>query len=159
MIPREVVDQLRNYNDIAIGAFGIACTVYVPTSATYDSAEKLDVFSTPSDYSYNAYTAKVFIHWTPSIWKLKKLGLFVEGQTPILAYFPNKVAYADGSNEGDLVEVDIVQRSYIRIAPEFIPDDTEGVEEYEIVNVGTKNMQDAICVQIYSLVPRRVVQE
>ena len=158
MIPRETIDALRNYTDIALGAFGIACTLFIPTTASYNSAEALDVFSIPSDYNFNNYTCKVFIHWKPSIWKLKKLGLFVEGQAPILAYFPNKVTYADGSNEGDLVEVDIVQRSYIRILPEYIPDDTKGVEEYEIVNVGTKNMQDAVCVQIYSLVPRRVVQ-
>ena len=158
MIPRETIDQLRNYVDISLDAYGIDCTLYIPTAATYAAAEKLDVFSTPADYDFVSYTAKVFIHWTPSIWKLKKLGLFVEGQLPILAYFPNKVKYADGSNEGDSVEVDIVQRSYIRILPEFIPDDVEGVEEYEIVNVGTKNMQDAICVQIYSLVPRRTEQ-
>ena len=158
MIPRESIDQLRNYVDISLTSYGIDCTLYIPTNTSYNEVEVLDVFSTPADYDFLSYTAKVFIQWTPNIWKLKKLGLFVEGQTPILAYFPNKVIALEGSETGDEVDVDIIQHSYIKITPEYIPDDQKGVEEYEIVNVGTKNIQDALLVHMYSLVPRRVKQ-
>lgn len=158
MLPRESIDQLRNYVDISLSGYGVDCTLYIPTNTSYSDAEKLDVFATPSDYSFLSYTAKVFINWTPNIWKLKKLGLFTEGQVPILAYLPNKVIALEGSEAGDEVSVDITPHSYVRILPEYIPDDQKGVEEFEIVNIGTPNIQDAIIYKIYSLVPRRVKQ-
>jgi hypothetical protein len=156
MIPRESIDVLREYVDISLTSYGIDCTLYIPTNTSYAVAEKLDVFATPSDYSFLSYSAKVFIQWTPNIWRLKKLGLFTEGQVPILAYFPNKVIALEGSEAGSEVEVDIVKTSYIKILPEYIPEDQKGVEEFEVVNVGTPNMQDAVITKLYSLVPRRV---
>jgi len=156
MLPRESIDVLRDYVDISLTSYGIDCTLYIPTDVSYSEAEKLDVFATPSDYSFLSYSAKVFIQWTPNIWRLKKLGLFVEGQVPILAYFPNKVTALEGSEAGTEVEVDIVKTSYIRIPLEYIPDDQKGVEEFEVINVGTPNMQDAVITKLYSLVPRRV---
>lgn len=157
-IPRASIDVLRDYVDISLTSYGIDCTLYIPTNTSYSEAEKLDVFATPGDYSFLTYSAKVFIQWNPNIWRLKKLGLFTEGQIPILAYFPNKVTALEGSEAGTEIEVDIVKTSYIRILPEYIPDDQKGVEEFEVVNVGTPNMQDAVIVKIYSLVPRRVKQ-
>jgi len=162
MIPRETIDQLRNYIDISLNGYGIDCTLYIPTNTTYSEAEKLDVFATPSDYNFLPYSAKVFIQWTPSIWRLKKLGLFTEGQIPILAYLPNKATVLDdssaGSDVGDEVEVDIVQHSYIKLLPEYIPDDQKGVEEFEIVDLGLPNFHDAAITKIYKLTPRRVKQ-
>lgn len=158
MIPRASIDVLRDFVDVSLSAYGIDCTLYIPTDTSYGEAEKLDVFATPGDYDFLSYSTKVFIEWTPNIWRLKKLGLFTEGQVPILAYFPNKVTALEGSEVGTEVEVDIVKCSYIRILPEYIPDDQKGVEEFEIVNVGSPNMHDAIITKMYSLVPRRVKQ-
>jgi len=158
MIPRESIDQLRNYTDISLSAYGIDCTLYIPTNTSYSDAEKLDVFVTPEDYSFLSYTAKVFISWIPNIWLLKKLGLYVEGQKPILAYLPNRATALGGSEEGEEVEINIVQHSYIKMLPEYIPDDQSGVEEYEIINIGTPHIHDAVINRVYSLAPRRVKQ-
>jgi len=158
MIPRESIDVLRDYVDVSLLAYGIDCTLYIPTNVSYDDAEKLDVFATPEDYEYIAYSAKVFIDWNPHIWKLKRLGLYTEDQVPILAYFGNKATVLEGSNAGEEVEIDIPIHSYIKIEPEYIPNDQKDIDEFEIVNVGTPNMQDAIIYKVYSLVPRRVQQ-
>lgn len=158
MVPRESIDQLRNYVDISLTSYGIDCTLYIPTDTSYGEVEKLDVFAKPGDYSYLSYSAKVFINWMPNIWRLKKLGLFVEGQVPILAYFGNKATALEGSEAGEEVDVDVVLHSYIRIEPEFIPSNQKDVEEFEIVNMGTPNMQDAVLYKVFSLVPRRVKQ-
>jgi len=158
MIPRESIDVLRDFIDVTLLSYGIECVLYIPTNASYNEAEKLDVFATPDNYEYESYSAKVFIDWSPNIWRLKKLGLYTEDQTPIIANFGNKVTVLEGSNAGDKVEVDIPLHSYIRINPEFIPDNQEDIEEFEIVNIGTPNMQDAVIYKVYSLAPRKVKQ-
>lgn len=156
MIPRSSIDILRTYVDLALDAIGMDCTLYIPTNASYATAEKLDVFSKPSDYSYSGYSAKVFIQWGPSIYKLKKLGLFTEDMIPILVWFGNKATALDGDNIGELVSIDVTLKSYFEMEPEYVPGNYEGVEQFEIVNVASKGMQDAIIRKIYSAVPRRV---
>lgn len=158
MIPRSTIDVLRDYVDIIMGAVGIDCTLYIPTSTSFNAAEKLEVFATPSDYSYSSYTAKVFITWSPSTYKLKKLGLFVEDQLPILVWFGNKATAlsVSGVTAGTVVSIDTCLKSYFKIVPEFIPENYEGVEAFELVNVASKGFQDSIIRKIYSAVPRRV---
>ncbi len=158
MFPRASIDVLRSYVDLALDAIGMDCTLYLPTNTSYATAEKLDVFSKPSDYSYSSYAAKVFIQWGPSIYKLKKLGLFTEGVLPILVWFGNKatVISVAGQDAGTEVSIDVTMKSYFEMEPEFVPGNYEGVEQFEIVNVASKGMQDAIIRKIYSAVPRRV---
>lgn len=158
MIPRSSIDVLRGYVDLALDAIGMDCTLYIPTNASYATAEQLDIFSKPSDYSYSSYSAKVFIQWGPSIYKLKKLGLFTEDMIPILVWFGNKatVISVEGEVAGTLVSIDVTLKSYFEMEPEYVPGNYEGVEQFEIVNVASKGMQDAIIRKIYSAVPRRV---
>jgi len=156
MIPRESIDVLRGYVDIALDAIGIDCTLYIPTNTSFAVAEKKDIYAVPADYEYISYTAKIFIDWTPNIWKLKKLGLFLEDTLPILCWLGNKATALEGSEVGTEVTIDVCIRSYFRIEPEFIPEKYMGVEEFEIVNVASKKMQDALIRQIFSAVPRRV---
>ena len=158
MLPRESIDVLRDYVDIALSAIGMDCTLYIPTDTSYSDAEKMDVFAKPSDYKYNSYSTKVFIHWNPSIYKLKKLGLFTEDSLPILVRFGNKatVISVEGQEAGTLVSMDVCLKSYFEIEPEFIPGNYEGVEQFELVNVASKGMQDCIIRKVYSAVPRRV---
>lgn len=156
MLPRESIDVLRDYVDIALDAVGMDCTLYLPTDATYSAAERLDVFAKPSDYSFTSYSAKVFIHWNPSIYKLKKLGLFTEDSLPILVRFGNRATALTGPDAGTLVAIDVSLKSYFEIKPEFIPGNYEGVEQFELVNVASKGMQDALIRRVYSAVPRRL---
>lgn len=158
MLPRGSIDVLRDYVDIALDAIGMDCTLYIPTNTTYIEAEKLDVFAKPSDYSYSSYSAKVFIQWNPSLYKLKKLGLFTEDVLPILVWFGNKATVISVVDQtaGDIISIDTCLKSYFEIEPEFVPGNFEGVEQFEIVNVASKGMQDAVIRKIYSAVPRRV---
>ena len=156
MLPRSSIDVLRSYVDIALDCIGMDCTLYIPTDASYAEAEKWDVFAKPSDYSYLSYSAKVFINWSPSTYKLKKLGLYVEDTLPIIVWFGNKATPLEGDNVGTLVDIDACLKGYFEIEPEFIPENYEGVEQFELVNVASKGFQDAIIRKIYSAVPRRV---
>jgi hypothetical protein len=156
MIPQEVVDVLRNQVDVSLDNYGISCTLYLPTNTSYDTAEKLDVFAEPEDLSFTSYSAKVFIEWQPTAYRLKKLGLFVEGNLPILAWFGNKATALDGSEAGQEVDVDIVRLSYFTINPEFIPNNYIGVEQFEILNPIIKGMHDMVIMQGYSIAPRRI---
>jgi len=156
MLPRRSVDVLRDYVDIALDAIGIDCTLYIPDSDSYNTAEKLDVFATPDDYKpYLEYSAKVFIHWNPSLYKLKKLGLFTEDSLPILVRFGNRAIALTGSQVGESVPIDVSLKSYFEIEPEYIPGNYEGVEQFELVNVASQGMQDCLIRRIYSAVPRR----
>jgi len=156
MIPRRVIDTMRHQVDVSLNAYGIDCTLYIPTTESFNAAEKKDVFSTPDDYEYLSYAAKVFIEWQPSTYRLKKLGMFVEGNLPILAWFGNKAIALEGSEAGAEVDIDVVRHSYFRMTPEFIPGSYVGVEEFEIVNQIIKNMHDAVILQGFSIAPRRV---
>ena len=156
MLPRASIDVLRNFVDISLDAVGMDCTLYIPTNTSYIEAEKLDVFAKPSDYAYSSYAAKIFIKWNPSLYKLKKLGLFTEDVLPILVWFGNRATSLEGSDVGTLVSIDVSKRSYFEIEPEFIPGNYKGIEQFEIVNVASKGMQDAVIRKIFSAVPRRV---
>lgn len=156
MLPRESIDVLRDYVDIALDAIGMDCTLHIPTGTSYAEAEKKDIYAVPSDYDYLSYSAKVFIEWNPSLYRLKKLGLYTEDALPILCWFGNKAVALEGSEVGSSVVIDVVLRSYFEIEPEFIPSNLKGIEQFEIVNVASKGMQDVLIRKIYSAVPRRV---
>jgi hypothetical protein len=158
MIPRGTIDVLRDYVDIILKAVGIDCTLYIPTTSSHKAAERLDVFATPADYSHASYSAKVFVNWNPSTYRLKKLGLFVEDQLPILVWFGNKATAISvpGVAAGTEVAIDTCVKSYFRLTPELIPENFQDVEEFELVNVASKGFQDAIIRKLYSAVPRRV---
>lgn len=150
MIPRESIDVLRNFVTVSLDNYGIDCTLYIPSNDS--TVEQYDAYAKPSDYTHTAYTTKVFIEWGPSAYRLKKLGLFTEEDVPMVCWFGNKA-----TNESDeLVDVDIIIGSYFRLTPEFIPDNYEGIEEFELINNVVKNMHDAVVVKGFSAAPRRV---
>jgi len=158
LIPRRTIDAIRNSINIIMDAVGIECTVYIPTNTSFDEANKLDVWSVPTDLDYVSYSGMVFLNWNTPIAHLKKLGLFTEGRLPITARFGNKLTSLEGSPKGQLVSVDIPIRSYFRISPEFIPSNYVGAEEFEIVNVAAEGMHDAVLLKTYSVAPRRIKQ-
>jgi hypothetical protein len=156
MIPRESIDVLRNQVEVTLANYGIDCTLYIPTNTSWDSAKRKDVFETPSDYEYVSYSAKVFIEWGVSVNRLKKLGVFVEGMLPILAWFGNRATAIDGSDAGIEVDIDIIIQSYFTIEPEFIPSNYQGLEAFEIVNQTVKAIHDAEIFRGFSIAPRRI---
>lgn len=156
LIPRRTIDAIRQIVNVALDVAGIDCTLYIPTVTSYNAAELEDVYSGPSDYTYLSYSTTVFLDWKPTTHRLKKLGLYTEDSLPILAWFPYNATVLEGSDAGTVIEVDPNLKSYFRIAPEFVPDDYEGIEEFQLVNVSVTGIHDAALTRVYSIAPRRV---
>ncbi len=156
MIPRSSIDAFRKQVNVTIDTFGVSCDLYIPTVSSYNASETLDIFSTPHDLSYDHYISSVFVEWGVSVNRLKKLGVFTEGMLPIVAWFSNVAVMVDDSNSGEEVPIDVHRRSYFVIEPEFIPDNYKGTEAFEVVNPVIKGMHDAVLVQGWSIVPRRI---
>lgn len=156
MIPRESIDALRRQVDVTLANYGIDCILYVPSVASYNEAEKLDAFTVPEDLDYIRYQAKVFIEFGASVHRLKKLGLYTENMVPIVAWWGNTAVVLDGSAAGTTVALDVCKRSWFTIDPEFIPNDYVGSEAFEVVDPVVKGIHDAIILQGWSIVPRRI---
>ena len=152
MIPRESIDAFRHQVDVSLDMYGIDCTLFIADNI--DVINDLDVFTTPNDYTYTRYSAKVFIEWKPSTFRLRKLGLFVEDSVPILAWFGNKAV----NQAGEEVDIDIVVHSYFEINPEFIPKNQQVTNQFEIVNNIVKGHHDAVIRKGYVIVPKRTAQ-
>jgi hypothetical protein len=143
--------------NVTLDIIGIDCILYIPTSTALNTAEKLDVWSHHTDLAYLSYTTMVYIEWKPKITRLRKLGLFKkDGALPIIARFGNTATPLTGSQVGTEIEVDIHKQSYFTIAPEFIPNDYVGVEEFEVVDIAIDAFHDAALKKVYSIAPRRV---
>lgn len=152
ILPQQTVDALRQQVDLSLDSYGIDVELYIPTNLT--DIEPLDAFTANSDITYTKYTCQAFIDWKPSnIYRLRKLGLFIEGNDiPILCWMPRYVL----NSQNQPVQVSIEIRSYIRVAPQFIPNNFAGVEEYDIVDVVTRGLHDSMISTAYRLAPRRV---
>lgn len=155
LIPRRTIDAIRSAIDIGLDVSGIACTLYIPTEQSFLAAEKLDVYSKPTDYVYTSYSANVGIKWGPSVYELKKFGLFVEGQTPIMVQFGYSAVALAGSLVGQTVPINVTRHCYFRIEPEFSSRNYKGISEFQIVNAAT-NLHDASLKRLFSAAPRRV---
>ena len=156
MLPRELVDALRVQVNVSMANYGQDCTLYIPTVVSYTEAEKSDIFAKPSDIQYISYQASVFIEWQPTAYRLKKLGLYVEDNLPIIAWFGNRAIALEGSDAGSEVDISIVKQSYFKIGIESVPADIAKVSEFEIVNPSLKGMQDMEIMMCFSIAPRRV---
>ena len=149
MIPRRSIDALRKAVNVSLDNYGINCDLYVPNNLSV--TETYDIYQKPGDYTFDHYVTTVFINWNPNIYRLKAKGLYVDGELPIIVYFPYR-ATNDSSN---VVEVDILRHSYFVIEPEFIPDNYEGLEEFSIVDIIADKFHDAVVVKSFKAVPRR----
>lgn len=150
-IPRESIDALRQQVDVALENYGIACTLYVPSTSSLNDAETLDVYTVPTDLDYTAYQANVFIEWSPNTHRVRKLGVFTEDESPMLAWFGRKA-----SLNGTEVDVDIVPRSYFRVDLEFVPGNQKQNGEFEIVDQIPGKLHDAVIRKGFLITHRRV---
>jgi len=157
LIPRETIDVLRQHINIGMDMLGIECTLYIPNDASLENAEGLDMYEVASrDLTFVSYSTQCFIEWNPNKYRLRKLGIYVEDELPILVWVPLLVTALEGTEVGTEVEVDTVHRSYLSIAPEFVPADVTAVQEFEIVDVIVKGTHDAVVLKGMKCVPRRV---
>lgn len=141
MLPQSTIDVLRKFVDISVNIYGIDVTLYVPNN--WESVEVLDAYQTTTDLTYTTYNeVKAFINWSPNAYRLRNLGLFTEGELPILVHFPQ-------------LPVDIIRGSYIKVPMQSIPNSTWTNDEFEVVDLATGPMHDSQVVNQFKLVPRR----
>ena len=144
MIPQRTVDTMRQFVDVSVHNYGIDCILHVPNNQ--DTVVNYDVYVKPSDWTYDTYKTVVWIDWSPNKYKLRKLGLFVENDIPILAWFKNRINNLD---------VDIEINSWFKIDPEYIPNKYD-TEEFEIVDILVPSMHDAVITKYFKIAPRRL---
>jgi len=150
MIPRRSIDAFRHQVDTTLDMYGFECDLWIPTNL--DDLVGLGMYVDPTDIEYNHYTAMVFIHWAVSVYMLKKLGVYVEGETALLVNLPYHAVDDDGAE----VAINVLAQSYIRVPLEFVPSSTVKPVEFELVCPVIKNMHDASLVKQWKAVPRRV---
>lgn len=156
IIPRRVIDALRHNVNVALDIAGIDCTIYIPTTTSLNNNEGNDIFEQPSDLTYIPYSGMCFIVWNMNKYRLRKLGIYTEDEIPMVIWLPNKATALEGSEVGTEVDVDIIQRSYIRVNPEFIPNNVMDITEFELVDLKIKGTHDSVLVKAYKGVPRRI---
>lgn len=154
MIPLSVVRVLRDYADVSVGLFGIDCILFIPNNLNV--VDDLGVYARPQDITYEEYTAQLFIDWHPNVHRLRKLGVFSEDESPMIARMSSKAKSVESGEE--IVNVEVVPRSYVKIPIQYIPNDID-IDEFELVNVHIEGMHDAEVVRMWKLVPRRVKEQ
>jgi len=157
MIPPELVNALRVQVNVSMDNYGQECTLYIPTNASHLDWEKKDIFAKPADLQYISYDSKVFIEWHPTAYKLKKLGLYVEDNLPIICWFGTTAVAREGSNIGQVVSVSITKQSYFSISISSVPEDIVKTSQFEILRPSPKNQfQDFEIYNCYAIAPMRV---
>ena len=155
MLPQRTVDVLRSFTTVSVSNYGIDCTLKIVKYP--DEIDDNDVYVKPQDFVYVDYATKVWIEWTPNKYKLRKLGVYVEGDTPMIAWFGNKMTFVTpGESSGVEVDVDIVVGSYFIIDPQYIPSSISAESEFEIVDVIIPGMHDMAVTKCFKRAPRRV---
>jgi len=139
LVPKATVDAMRSFNDLSVNNYGMDCQLFIKNNTTQN--ETNDVYNTPSDDNFFVTKTKVYIEWTPNMNRLRKLGLYAEGEVPIICWFKN--------------EPDIVMGSYIKLDTQYVPEQYDR-DEFEITDVMVRGIYDAIILKAYKLVPRRV---
>lgn len=143
LVPQRTIDALRRHVDISLDNFGVYVDLYVPTNL--ETIEGQDMFQTPTDVTFEEHlNVLAFINWSPNTYRLRELGLYVEGETPITAYFKG------------LEDIDVLIDSYIKVPIQYISNDVYKTNEFTIVNLLAGPMLDAQVRQEYKLAPRRI---
>ena len=132
---------MRNQNDISVKIYGIDCQLYIASNASV--AEDNDAYLAPDQYTYAPPMAtQVFVEWRPNMYRLRAMGLFVEGALPILAHFTFDRLIPIGS--------------YFTVAMIYVPAviDTQAFNIENLV-VPDGSISDIEVKRYYSVAPRR----
>jgi len=144
MIPQPTVDVLRKHWAVAVSIFGIDCELYIPVTADLNQQE-MDIYDERPGYKddmrYTQYHTQVFIPWTMNVHQLRRMGLFLEKDVPLLAWFdPN---------------LPITKKSWFSVNIEYIPRDRFDTDKFEVVDNFIKGMHDAKVLGVYTIAPLR----
>lgn len=151
MLPFSVVNVLREYADVSIGLYGINCLLFIPVNL--DVVDDLGVYARPADFEYAEYETQIWIEWSPDTHRLRKLGIFAENESPMIARLASSAKSVESGEE--IEDIEVVPRSYVKIPIQYVPDSIE-TDEFELVNTNIPHMHDAVAVKLWKLAPRRV---
>lgn len=143
LLPLEVIEIYRDTIDKVIDIYGFDCDLYVPEPNAVAQQEKLDIYSEKPDLADHAkpgIKTKVFIEWKPDTKRLRRLGVFVEDNLPIVAWFKG----LEGLTRNSWIKVNV-----------NLAKDTWATDEFELVDCIVKNMYNATVVQAWIVAPRR----
>ena len=142
MLPIETIRAIRTSHNVVLDMYGIPVTLFWVTNL--DTIESMDAYQTTTDHVYSEIETSVHIEWKKDMYRLRKLGLYTEGELPIIAHFPNSLG-------------NIPIGSYIKIAFKYLPDDTIDTDEFEIISQSLAHINDAEPFLIYAIAPKRKV--
>lgn len=150
IIPQAITNSLRSFNDLCVTNYGIPCTLFKLKNP--EIVDSKDVYTKPSDFIFEQFETLVWIEWSPNHKRLKFLGIFVEGETPLVAWFRNKIIDLNGIEQ----DVTIPVGSKFKIPLQFIPSSTDS-DEFEIIDVVIKALHDSVVLKLYKIAPLRHV--
>jgi len=139
-IPAGVLNVVKTFNDLGVKVFGVPCTLFVPNNLT--AVEPKDAYTAPLDITYRQYdNILVWLTWfEKDVHRLRKLGVFAEGETPSFARFANTP------------EVRI--HSFIKLESKYIPESLD-TDEFELVDVLMPNTYAEEIFRYYKIAPFR----
>lgn len=139
LLPIDTIEALRTNINMVIDLYGFDAVLYVPQNREFQ--EKLDIYAESPDPNFSdPANVKTFIEWKPSTKRLRNLGIFVEGELPIIAWI-----------RGDL---SIGRNSYLKIPLNYsMGKDNE--EYFELVDQVVRNAYNATIVEAWKIVPYR----
>lgn len=138
MIPQITVNVLRSHQDISVDLYGIDCDLYIKDNS---DAQELHIYDeSPESTFKEKIITKVFIEWSPNKYKLRKLGLFVEQNVPIIAWLKH--------------DENLVIGSYFVISQQYVPKQYD-TEKFELVTPIVRGSHDAEAVTCWKVVPLR----
>ena len=78
--------------------------------------------------------------------------MYSEGELPILARFSTQAT----NDDGELVDIDVIEKSYIKIDMNYVPDSVGNYDEFEVNAIMTGHKHDATVAKQFKLAPRRL---
>lgn len=138
LLQQSAIDAIRANLNLALKMFGQDVALFVPVNDNPGVGSMHD--ADPTRRTWHQVDTRAWIEMKPSISKLKKMGIFAEGEAPMICWIMNSF--------------DVKIHSYIRIISQFEPR-VYSSSEFEVVDVLIRAMQDKEALQCFKIAPRR----
>jgi hypothetical protein len=139
VLPIETINAYIANLDMVIEIYGVPCMIFIPKNI--DAREKLSLYQEGVSPQFDdGVETKVWIEWNPDMKKLRNMGIHVEGELPILAFFRR--------------DHDVQRNSYFKLLLSFGTGANQE-EEFELVDCVLKKVYNSSVVEAWKIVPRR----
>jgi hypothetical protein len=139
MLPESTIQAFRTAHNVVVGVMGVDVLLFRAKNST--AIEPLDAYQMTTDRTFECEPTQAFFEWKPEQYRLRKLGLYTEGELPIICHLKQELYVPIGS--------------YIKVGIENIPINTFDTEEFEIISSAVPNVHERMVFQIYKVAPRR----